>query len=62
MKPRKTIAKYCYIERYWNWGSEYCYVDISNGKESRMFNYEEQCIDEAKRNGYTIRSKSELKR
>lgn len=54
MKPRKTIAKQCYIERYWNYGSEYVYVDISSGKESRHFNYEEQCIDEAKKAGYTI--------
>ena len=50
----------CYIERGFYWGAEYRYLDWKTGEASRWFSNENQCIETAKKKGYTIKHQKEL--
>lgn len=50
--------KYCTIEITWYYGSIYYWKDVDTGKESRGWNTEEECLEDIKKNGYTIQYKN----
>ena len=54
--------KRCTIERDWYYGTMYYWKDVDTGKESRAWNTEEECLDNIKKNGYTIQYKNRNRR